>query len=233
LKPDHTPAVPGSYRSAVIFDFDGVLIDSEGLQYQAYSMVLERFQVCVSREEYAAHWIAAGRGPEYAVRTYHLPVTPAQLRALKQPLYHDLLRQHVELMPGVQAALRRLLPHHALGIATNSNQEDVNYVLRRFGLDGYFRAVVTREAYTSAKPEPDAYLIAAERLGFAPAQCVVIEDAERGVIAAHRAGARPVAVPNPFTASNDFSLARRIVTSLDEVTLELISAVLTEDERPH
>ena len=77
--------------SAIIFDLDGVLIDSEGLQYQAYVRVLRDLGVTITVEEYAQHWIAAGQGPEYAVRTYGLPVDAPGLRALKNPVYHEIL----------------------------------------------------------------------------------------------------------------------------------------------
>src|SRR5882724_6082209 len=100
--------------SAVIFDLDGVLIDSEALQYQAYSQVLARFGAQVSADEYGEQWIAAGSGPEYAVRKFGLPIAPDALRALKHPVYHQILRQAVALMPGARAAVTRLHPHFPL-----------------------------------------------------------------------------------------------------------------------
>lgn len=212
---------------AVVFDLDGVLIDSETLQYRAYRSVLERFGVQVELDEYATHWIAAGRGPEYVVDRHHLQISPADLRALKQPVYHELLRREVTLMPGAAAALARLQPHFPLALATNSGRRDVSFVLDHFDLGQYFTAVVTREDYAEAKPAPDAYLTAAARLGVAPGDCLVVEDAHRGILAAHRAGARVVAVPHGFTRHNDFSLAARVLNSLDELTADLVSEVAT------
>lgn len=216
-------------RAAVIFDLDGVLIDSEALQYKAYSEVLRRFGIAVSLEEYAAHWIAAGRGPEYAVRTYGLPMHPDELRALKHPVYHDILRREAALMPGALAALARLQPHFPLALATNSNRQDVSFVLEQFALRGFFTAVVTREDYQHAKPYPDAFIAAATQLGMAPGRCVVVEDAYRGVLAARRAGAAVVAVPNRFTLSNDFSLAAVVLPSLDALTIEVVDQLMAAD----
>jgi HAD superfamily hydrolase (TIGR01509 family) len=219
--------VPASSESAgVIFDLDGVLIDSEGLQFRAYSIVMARYGVTVSREEYGREWIAAGRGPEYAVRRYQLPVGPDELRDLKNPVYQEILHTSVRLMPGAREALVRLAGRFPLALATNSRLDDVSFVLERFELRHHFTAVVTREDYYGAKPEPDAFLIAAASLGRAPARCVVIEDAHKGVLAAHRCGARCIAVPHDFTADNDFSLASVVVSSLDEVTPELIAALV-------
>jgi HAD superfamily hydrolase (TIGR01509 family) len=210
---------------AVIFDLDGVLIDSEGLQYQAYSQVLARFDVRVSAEEYAEHWIAAGHGPEYAVRKFGLPIAPDALRELKRPVYHQILRDEVALMPGAAAALARLHPHCALAVATNSHRDDVAFVLDHFDLRRFFTAVVVRDDYARAKPEPDAFLTAASRLGVAATECVVVEDSYRGVVAAHRAGAQAIAVPNTFTRDNDFSLAAAVLYSLDELSVSLIERV--------
>ncbi len=214
--------------AGVIFDLDGVIIDSEGLQYRSYCRVLEPFGVRVSREEYGREWIAAGRGPEYAVQTYHLPLAPDELRELKAPAYHELLRNEVTLMPGVIEALTRLSERFPLALATNSSRRDVAFVTDRFNLSPFFSAIVTREDYRGAKPEPDAFLTAAARLGLSAERCVVIEDAYKGVLAASRAGCRCIAVPHDFTLSNDFSLATRIVSSLDAVSPDLIEEVLAE-----
>lgn len=212
--------------SAVIFDLDGVLIDSEALQYRAYSEVLARFGIRVSVEEYAAHWIAAGEGPEYVIRTHGLQMHPDELRALKQPVYHDILRRDAALMPGACAALARLQPHFPLALATNSNRQDVSFVLERFDLSRFFAAIVTREDYRSAKPHPDAFLTAATRLGVAPRACVVVEDAYRGVVAARRAGTAVVAIPNRFTHNSDLSLATVVLPNLDALSADVITKLV-------
>jgi HAD superfamily hydrolase (TIGR01509 family) len=209
-------------RAGVLFDLDGVIIDSEELQYQAYQQVLARFGVQVSREEYGREWIGNGRGAEYAVVTYHLPLTPEELRQRRSEIYFDLLRGGVSLMPGVVSALQRLHPHFGLALATNSNRRDTIFVLEHLSVRAYFSAVVTREMYPQAKPEPDAFLAAARALGLAPQRCIVIEDAFKGVMAATRAGCKCIVVPHDFTRRNDFSAATRIVSSLDEVTVELV-----------
>jgi len=213
---------------AVIFDLDGVLIDSEHLQYQAYSEVLARFGVRVTRDEYAEHWIAGGRGPEYAVEKFALPLAPGELRELKHPVYHQLLRHQVTSMPGAVAALQRLQPHFALAVATNSNSDDVGFALDHLNLRRFIAAVVVRGDYARAKPAPDAFLTAATRLGVAAAACVVVEDSYRGIVAAHRAGAPAVAVPNEFTRGSDFSLAAAVLGSLDELSVELIERLVPQ-----
>ena len=213
---------------AIIFDLDGVLIDTEGLQYQAYTQVLARFDARVTRDEYAQHWIAEGRGPEYAVQRFGLPLSASQVRELKHPVYHRLLQEQVTLMPGAAAALARLHPHFALALATNSNADDVGFVLDRLGLRRHFAAVVVRGDYARPKPEPDAFLTAATRLGVATAACVVVEDSYRGLVAAQRAGMACVVVPNAFTRGSDFSGAAAVLDSLDDLSVALIERGLEQ-----
>jgi HAD superfamily hydrolase (TIGR01509 family) len=212
-----------------VFDLDGVLIDSEGLQYRAYMEALAPWGASVDRETYAREWIATGHGPEYAVKTFGLPITPKQLRERKDPIYRRLLIENAALMPGAADAVPALARHYRLAVATNSTRGDTEYVLGRFGLLPHFRAVVTRETYRDAKPAPDAFLAAARACGALPERCVVVEDSERGLLAARAAGIRAVAVPNEWTAASDLGGATRRIASLAELTPELVEEVLASD----
>jgi len=211
---------------AVIFDFDGVIVDSENLQYRAYSTVLAEFGVAVTLPEYGREWIAAGRGPEYAVAKYRLDISAEELRARKNPIYQELLRREPQLMPGVPGVLAALAACYPLALATNSTLADAGFVLDHFGLRGHFTALITREAYAESKPAPDAFLTAAAALDRAPERCVAVEDAYKGVLAAHRAGCPCVAVPHELTQDNDFRLAAMVLDSLEELTPDLIEMLL-------
>ena len=218
--------VAGTFSCGVIFDLDGVLIDSEGLYYRAYSEVLRPYGVTVSREEYEDHWIAQGNGPEYIVAKHNLPIAPDEMRRLRSPLYLRLLETEVKLMPYVEEVLTRLFPHCALTVATNSNREHLDAILRKFGLERFFPSTIAREDYQKAKPQPDAFLAAAHQLGLLPAQCVVIEDTYKGVLAATSAGMACIAVPNDYTRRNDFSRASLILPSLNELTTAVVRSLL-------
>lgn len=217
----------GDFSCGVIFDLDGVLIDSEGLYYRAYSEVLKPYGVTVSREEYEDHWIAQGNGPEYIVAKHNLPIAPDEMRQLRSPIYLRLLETEVQLMPHVKDTLTRLLPHCALTVATNSYREHLDAILRKFGLDRFFPATIARQDYQKAKPQPDAFLAAARLLGLSPEQCVVIEDTYKGVLAATSAGMACIAVPNDYTRRNDFSRASLILPSLGELTVEIVNSLLS------
>jgi HAD superfamily hydrolase (TIGR01509 family) len=202
----------------VIFDLDGVIADTERMQWAAYREVLLAFGVDVGLEEYRRHFIREGFGPEYACRTYALPITPDDLRERKAVVYDALLRKGIAPCPGAAAALARLHPVRRVGLATNTARVEVGFILDRLGVADLFHATVAREDYVHAKPAPDAYLAAAAALGLAPAECAVVEDTERGLRAALAAGARVVAGPNALTFDNDFTGAACRLAHLDELT---------------
>ncbi len=215
----------------VIFDFDGVIVDSEKLQYRSYARVLADYGISVTPEEYEREWISAGLGPEYAVRQYGLPIAPDELRRVKEPIYQEMLAAEAALMPGVEATLAALSAELPIALATNSTAEDASIVLDPFDLRRYFTAVVTREDYTGRKPEPDAFLTAATELGLPPSACVVIEDATKGVVAAARAGCPCIAIPHAFTRRNDFTRATVVLESLAQVDCDLVRRLVAEYER--
>ncbi len=212
--------------AGVIFDLDGVLIDSEGLYYRAYSAVLKPYGVSVTQREYEEYWIAQGIGPEYIIEKHNLPVAPTTLRALRSPIFLQLLKTEATLMPAVQETLTRLSAHFGLTVATNSNREHLDFVLRRFCLEQFFEQTVARQDYERAKPEPDAFFAAAKKLGLSRQRCVVVEDTYRGVTAAARAGMVCIAVPNTYTQNNDFRQAALVLSSLGDVTPEVVRSLL-------
>lgn len=213
----------------VVFDFDGVIVDSEEFWFRAYSRVLAEFGVSVSREVYAVEWVSLGRGPEYACRTFpEITITPDEMRRRRTPIVRELILAEAGLMPHAGATIERLAAEFPLAVATNSEASVVLPFLEKFGLRRHFADVVTKECYARPKPAPDAFLAAAAALGLPAARCVVIEDAEKGVVAAHRAGARCIAVPNAWTRGNDFSTAERVVGSLAEVTPEVVRGSAAE-----
>jgi HAD superfamily hydrolase (TIGR01509 family) len=209
----------------VIFDLDGVIADTERIQWAAYREVLRPFGVDVGLEEYRHNWIRDGSGPEYACRTYRLPLTPEELRARKAVAYEAMLGAGIAPCPGAAAALARLHRSHRVGLATNTVRAEVRFILDRLGVASFFHASVAREDYVRAKPAPDASLAAAAALGLPPAECAVVEDTERGVRAAIAAGTHAIALPNDITFDNDFSGAARRLAHLDELTAELLEGL--------
>ena len=211
--------------STVIFDLDGLLSDTERLHCDAWRQTLAGVGVDVSEEEFAAHWIRTGLGIEEFVRLRELPHDPHVLRRSKFGVFVALVETSVCAMPGALELVQTLHGKKRLGLATSSFRENAELVLRRLDLARYFEVIATNESVARVKPHPDLFLHVAERLGVHASECVVLEDAEKGVLAAHAAGMKVIAVPTPHTRDNDFSKATRVVSSLTEVTLSLLDSL--------
>jgi len=211
--------------STVIFDLDGLLTDTERLHCQAWRQTLASIGVEVSEEEFADHWIRTGLGIEDFVRQRRLGHDPEVLRRSKSDVFVTLVDASLCPMPGALALIETLHGNKRLALATSSFRENAELILRRLDLVRYFEVVATCESVTRVKPYPDLFLHVAERLGVAASECVVLEDAEKGVLAAHAAGMKVIAVPTPHTRGNDFSKATRIVSSLTEVTLPMLDSL--------
>jgi HAD superfamily hydrolase (TIGR01509 family) len=202
---------------AVIFDLDGLLADTEGLHCKAYVAALAEVGVILTDSEYAEHWIRRGLGITDLCSQRGLAHDPFAIRARKAVLYEQLVRSELQPMPGAHALVATLRPHFALAVGTSSFRDAAELVLSRLGLD--FEVVATVTELHRPKPSPDIFLEAARRLGVEPRQCVVVEDAEKGLIAAQAAGMPCVAVPNAHTRDHDFSKAALVVDSLDRLSV--------------
>ena len=208
--------------TSVIFDLDGLLVDTERLHCLAYQAALREHDVHISETEYAEHWVRCGKGIADWVELHGLNLDPHAVRARKSEHYLVLLRSSLRPMDGALELLNALYGAMKIGLASSSYRDAVDGVLIGLDIARYFDAVVSGLDVPSVKPAPDIFLKAAALLGVSPPHCVVIEDAEKGVIAAYRAGMRCIAVPNDYTRHHDFSKATRVCGSLGEITPELI-----------
>ena len=216
-------AVPSGAIAAVLFDLDGTLADTERVHWQSYRAVLLEHGVDIGLEEYRRHFIAADGGPEYACRTYRLPITADEVRARKIPIYRARITAGVPPMPGACEALRRLGRTRPVAVVTNTARVDAGIITGHLGIDGLLAKVIVREDYARSKPAPDSYLTAAATLGVSPSACVVVEDTARGLGAGLAAGMRVIAVPSDLTFDNDFTGAVCRLPNLDALTDDLLA----------
>jgi HAD superfamily hydrolase (TIGR01509 family) len=209
--------------STIIFDLDGLLADTEILHCQAYQMAFTERGIELSAGDYAEHWIRHGRSIADWVDLHGLDFDPHALRERKSLYYMDLLASSLRPMAGAMELLDCLEGKYRLALASSSYRDAVDGVLAGLGIAAYFEVIVSGLDVTQVKPAPDIFLLTARTLGVEPTECLVIEDAEKGVIAAHRAGMRAIAVPNELTRHHDFSKATRVCPSLREVDLALLA----------
>lgn len=203
--------------STVIFDLDGLLADTELLHCQAYQMAFAERGINLGVADYAEHWIRQGKGIVDWVNLHGLTFDPHALRMRKSQHYLSLLDSSLRPMDGALELLESIRGRFRTALASSSYRDAIDGVLAGLRIAPYFEAIVSGLDVAKVKPAPDIFLLAAHLLRVDPTECLVFEDAEKGVLAAHRAGMHCIAVPNQFTRHHDFSKATRVCASLREV----------------
>ena len=213
---------------AVIFDLDGVLMDSER-RWNGAKEALVRETGGRWRDE-APTVMMGMSSTEWAAYLRDDLAVPMEVEAISRDVVRrmeDGYRQSLPLLPRADEAVRALAARWPLGLASSANREIIDLVLELAGFGDAFRTTVSSEEVERGKPAPDVYLEAARRLGAAPARCVAIEDSSNGLRAAHAAGMAVIAVPNPHyaPAHDALALAAASVAAVAEVTPQLIESV--------
>jgi HAD superfamily hydrolase (TIGR01509 family) len=210
---------------AAIFDFDGVLVDSEPIRFKAGAQALEEIGVSLTWERFMRFWL--GRTDDAGLRDLlgnRFQADGKRVVARRNALYEERLDE-AQAFPDSVQLIRRVPDGTRLAVATGSRRTEVERILTRLRLFQDFHAIVTAEDYARAKPAPDPFLAAARRLEISPRSCLVIEDSAAGVTAAHAAGMPVVAVDRGRGAIG-LDQADWTVASLDELTLTSIGEVV-------
>jgi HAD superfamily hydrolase (TIGR01509 family) len=209
----------------VIFDLDGVLIDSEQLWNEA-KKELVRSAGGRWREEASTAMLgmSSTEWSAYMHDSLGVKLSPEQINTEVVHRMERMYRSQLPLLPGAVDAVRALGALWPLGLASSSNRELIELVLELSGLADAFAVTVSSEEVPRGKPAPDVYLDAARRLGVQPAHCVAIEDSGNGLRAAAAAGLAVIAVPNPHypPAEDALALAGVVVATVADVTPELV-----------
>jgi HAD superfamily hydrolase (TIGR01509 family) len=183
---------------AVIFDLDGILIDSEHVWDEVRQQLAQerggRWNENASRDMMGMSSIEWSR---YMRDVVGLEEEPEEISAEVVRRLEERYRTEIPLIPGAEQAVERLAVRWPLALASSSNRELIDLVLTESGLGRSFRASVSSEEVARGKPAPDVFLEAARRLDADPTRCAAIEDSENGILAAKAAGMRTIAIPNP------------------------------------
>lgn len=215
--------------AALVFDFDGVLADSEPLHLRAYQETLEPLGHSLPREEYYSKYLGYNDYDMFVALAdaRRWKVDRGDVEALiaeKGRIYDSLLAGADHLYPGAAAAIVRLAADYPLGIASGALRHEIEAVLRAQGLDRHFRFIVASGDTPASKPAPDPYRRAASLHGFEPAQCLAIEDSRWGIESAKAAGLWCIGITNTYPVGELLD-ADAIITSLDELTPELVRSL--------
>jgi HAD superfamily hydrolase (TIGR01509 family) len=197
---------------AVVFDLDGVIVDSE----QVWDEVRERY----TNESGGTYTTTAARDmmgmsslewSRYMAEQLGVPGTPEEINAAIVAAMLERYGEAPPLIPGAVEAVRRCAERWPVAVASSSNPELIDVVLRAASLRDLIAVVVSSQEVERGKPAPDVYLEAARRLGVAPSSCAAVEDSHNGIRSAEAAGMRVIALPNPHFPPDDDALASAAV----------------------
>lgn len=206
---------------AVVFDMDGLMFNTEDVYWMVGTELLRRRGYVYDRELSDA---MMGRPPqacfEVMIRWHSLGDGWQQLAAESEEIYIGLLDEHLAPLPGLMPLLDALkMAGIPKAICTSSSRRTLEAVLSRFALEPRFHFTLTAQDITHGKPHPEIYQKAAHRFGIAPGEMLVLEDSQTGCRSAAAAGAIVAAVPGPHSASQDFSVAHMVLSSLADPRL--------------
>jgi HAD superfamily hydrolase (TIGR01509 family) len=201
---------------ALLWDNDGVLVDTEPLYFRATREILAGVGIELDEARYIEISLRRG-GSLLDLVQDRGPAQVEQLRDARNARYAELLTSDLRVIDGVAECLEALHGRVPMAIVTSSLRSAFESIHRQTGLLGYFEFALTSGDYAAHKPHPEPYLSAAERLGVAPEECVVIEDTERGLQSATRAGMRCLVIPNSLTRGFEFQTAHAVLDSVRDV----------------
>ncbi|HVA97182.1 MAG TPA: HAD family phosphatase [Candidatus Acidoferrales bacterium] len=215
---------------AVIFDMDGLIVDTEILESRALEQIVKEFGKKPQLNDNGLIHQIGGAGKTYytnLISKYQLPLDPDTLKAKKRIIFEQLVKNgglkpfdgFFELLDIIKKSKLKL------ALASNRYIGHIHLILDELRVKEYFDVIVGPSEMRKHKPHPDIYLHTAKQLGVEPENCLALEDTHTGILSAHTAGMKIIAVPNEYTKEHDFSHADMVVKSLKSVTIELINTL--------
>ena len=223
---------------AVIFDFNGIIVDDEPIHFELFQKVLGEEGITLTEEAYYARYLGFDdRGAfsaGYRENDRNLSVEKlAELIDRKARYYQEAIKNHVTIFPGVNKLVADLASRLPLAVASGALRQEIETILTTAGLLDYFQIIVSAEDVTRGKPEPEIFLKVLAKLNdghvdgglLSPAECVVIEDSKEGIKGAKRAGMKCLAVTNSHPAELLVNEANAVVESLETIDLKFLQTL--------
>ena len=208
---------------AVIFDLDGVIIDSEGTWFQAGKELCAEYGHDYDMELYRK--VMGGNGAKAIKEGLNLDDSAEIVKNKFMEKFLFLLKRNgIKKMGGIDALLEKAKKDFVLALASSAPIRSIDFIIDELKIRGYFSVVMSGEHVKNSKPEPDIFLVTAEKLGIKPDECMVIEDSPNGIRAAKDAGMKCIALKHPYVAEDDIRVAKAdiIVERLDEIKEKLL-----------
>ena len=206
---------------ALIFDLDGLLIDSEKI----YRKISYKMAADFGKQLPDSIWVKQmGRSPIESLGIFRDELgitshTAKELVDLRNVLLLEGFRNELQIMPGAMEIIHAFHGKMILAIATGSPRILMDLAIDRLGLSGYFEYLLPSDEIVSGKPDPEIYIKTIHALGLHPDECIVLEDSSNGALSGHEAGCYVIAVPSVYTRDQDFSFADHIAEDLFEARL--------------
>lgn len=214
---------------AVIFDMDGLIIDSEPIQSEAFSQVIKAYGKTPILNKNGLVMITGIRADDnwkIIKEKYQIDEDISILRDKRRIVYINLLKNNLKAMPGLYNLLTLLQNKQIkMALVSSSTLPNILFVLEGLKIKEYFEIIISGDDVTKGKPDPECFILGSKRLDVKPENCLVLEDAESGVIAGKAAGMKVIAVPNQYTKNHDFSLADKVVDSLEKIDSKFLRSL--------
>ena len=215
---------------AVLFDMDGVIVDTEPLHQKAYFKMFDEVNINVTEELYQSF---TGQSTinicKYLCNHFSLKQAPETLMQLKRDAFKHLFfnDSSLELIEGVRDLIKDYHDNQiTLILASSASMYTINNVFSRFDLDKYFKAKLSGADLKESKPHPEIFIKAAESAGYNRDNCIVIEDSTNGIKAAHSAGIFCVGFRSEHSKNQDYSLANTVISDFNEIKFSKVSKLL-------
>ncbi len=204
-------------KEVILFDNDGVLVETELWYFRANEKAMKELGVSLELEYYLELMKHGGNWWELALNRGVSMEEVNRARERRSRYYQHYLKSEDIYIEGVEEVIAELSQHYRMGIVTTSRRVDFNLIHHEEKLTRYMEFILCEEDYPRAKPHPDPYLKGLELMGVNPAAALVVEDSQRGLTAAVAAGIECAVVHNDFTASHDFSAATYRLRALNDL----------------
>lgn len=214
---------------AVIFDMDGIMIDSEPLHSQSWERLLKEYKIKpIFNSQGLVHEVGIVSDDSYLtiMKKHNLKENLETVREKRRKYFIDLIKEKGVVMPGLLKLIKMLKSKKVkTAVSSSRNLKQVNFVLNQIKVRNLFKVIIGRTPGLDPKPAPDMFLLTAKKLNVKPSECLVLEDSKTGVEAGKAAGMKVIAVPTKHTKHHDFSEADLVVDSLKDIKWSTILSI--------